>query len=656
MKLPAARGGILKRNSSEVNYSSLYKLRNNSPHFYHRSNLRNSRRRRIKLSDYVVKFIETQGVKHVFMLVGGGAMHLVDSIGKSRKIDYVCNLHEQAASIAAEAYGQYANKIEVALVTTGPGGTNTITGVAGAWLESTACLFISGQVKRADLMKGKGVRQMGPQELDIVSIVSPITKYAVIIMEPESIRYHLEKAVYLAKTGRRGPVWIDIPLDVQASMIDESVLKGFIPGKEGLGLDSGSKRDLLKKKVRKVIDILNKAERPVIFAGNGIRLGDAIPEFKELIKILNIPVLTTWKSIDFLPESHELYMGRPGVVGQRGANFTQQNSDCLLIIGARLDLPQTAFNHKNFAREAKKIMVDIDQSEIKKMQMPIEVPIVADAKDFLKEMLAQLRKQKEKIKSQKYAWWLAKCKAWQKKYPVILPEYWLEKGHVNTYVLMDVLSDMLEASDVIVPGSSGPASEIFMQSFRVKAGQRIFNTSGLGSMGFGLPATIGACLASGGKRVICVNGDGGFQLNIQDLETIRRLNLPIKFFILNNKGYSSIVTTQRNYFASHFVGSTASSGLTLPDIRRVAFAYGIKSMLISNHALIKQKVRKALSLKGPVICEVIVSQSQMTAPRVSSMIKPNGTMVSKPMEDMYPFLDSDQFRREMIIKPLEENC
>jgi len=598
----------------------------------------------IKLSDYIMKFVVEQKVKHIFMVPGGGAMHLVDSAGKCPGLEFVCNLHEQACAICAEAYSQYSGNLGVVLVTTGPGGTNAVTGVAGAWLDSTPMIVFSGQVKRADLAAGRGVRQMGPQEIDIVSIVKSITKYAVTVLEPNDIKYHLEKALYLAKNGRPGPVWLDIPLDVQSAMINEKKLRKFSP-KEKPQLNQA-----LREKIAKAIELINQAQLPVILVGNGVRLAGALDDFRKLADFLDIPVLTTWKAIDFLPEDYRLYAGRPGIIGQRAANFIQQNNDCIIMLGARMDLLQLAFDHRNFAREAKKIMVDIDPNEIKKMATKIDVSICADAGLVFREFL----KAKKKIKSQDRLPWINRCKEWNKKYPVVLPQYWEEKDIVNIYVLIDVLSDILTKDDVVVPGSSGQCSEVFMQSFRVKEGQRILNTPGLGAMGFGFPASIGACLASGKRRTTCINGDGGFQLNIQELETVRRLNLPIKYFILNNHGYASIKATQKNNFAGHYVGCDAYSGLTLPDIVELADAYGIKTARIENHTNIREKVKEVLDMTGPVICEVKVSIDQVVAPKVISKLNPDGTVVSKPMEDMWPFLDREEFKKNMIIKSLDE--
>ena len=522
----------------------------------------------IKLSDYVFQFVAGLGIKHIFLLPGGGCMHLVDSLGRCADLEYICCLHEQAAGIAAEAYSQYTNNIGVALVTTGPGGTNIITPVASAWIDSIPLLVISGQVKRCDMIGESRLRQRGNQEIDIVSLVKPITKYAVSVLEPERIKYYLEKAVYLARTGRPGPVWIDIPLDVQAAMIDEKKLLGFT-----LPLNSSQEKKNIQKAVEKTIFLLNSSQRPVILAGNGIRLAKALGDFLTLVEYLKIPVLTTWKAIDFFPEDYEFFFGRPGSVGQRAANFIQQNADFIMVVGARLDLPQVGFNYTNFARCAKKIIVDIDPAELKKFNIPIDVPVCSDAGEFIRELLRNI----DKIRLQDISFWINRCKEWKRKYPVVLKEYWKEKKYVNTYVLIEVLSDLLCEDDVLVPGSSGSCSEITMQVFKVKKGQRIFNSPGLGSMGFGIPASIGACLASGGKRTITIVGDGGLQHNIQELETIVRLKLPIKIFVLNNNGYASIRSMQKRHFSGHFVACVPSSGLTFPDLSKICLLYTSQS-------------------------------------------------------------------------------
>lgn len=599
-----------------------------------------------KLSDYVFDFIANLGIKHVFMLPGGGAMHLVDSLGRNKNITYVSNLHEQACAISSGAYAQYTNNLGVALVTSGPGGTNTVTGVAAAWLDSVPCLFISGQVKRADLKDSRGVRQMGFQEIGIVDIVKSITKYAVTVTDPSSIRYHLEKAVFLAKSGRPGPVWLDIPLDVQASQIDEIRLTG-LDEKE---MTAPADKQLLRQQVGETIKLFNQAERPVILVGNGVRLSGTVNEFMKLVEIMQVPVLTTWKAMDLLPEQHPQYIGRPGAVGQRAANFAQQNSDWLLCLGARLDYGQTGYNHQNFARAAKIIMVDIDPAEIHKMMINIDVPICADVKDFMEEFLGQ----RDSILSKNRSIWMSKCRTWRDRYPVALPEYWDQEDYVSNYVLLEVLSEQMRGDDVLVPSSSGASSELAGQAFKIKPGMRAINFQGLGSMGFGICSAIGACLAGGGKRVVCIEGDGGFTMNTQELETVYRLNLPIKFFILNNRGYGSIRNTQRTYFGGNLVGCDDSSGLVLPDTEKIAAAYGIQYLKIENHRSISKLVKGALEFNGPVICEVMISPEQCTAPRITSVQRPDGSMVSMPMEDMWPFLDRDEFRANMIIAPVEE--
>lgn len=601
----------------------------------------------VKVSDYVAEFVAGLGVKHVFLLPGGGSMHLVDSVSRRAGLKYVCNLHEQACAIAAEAYSQYTGGFGVALVTTGPGGTNAMTGLAAAWVDSTPCLFLSGQVKRPDLSAGRGVRMMGFQEVDIVSLVKPVTKYAVTVTEPRDIRYHLEKAAYLARAGRPGPVWVDIPLDVQASEVSRRDLAAYSPA----SAERPAEPKALRRQVAEAIRLLNRAERPVILVGHGVRQAGALPEFSRLIELLKVPVLTTWRALDFLPESHPLFAGRPGAAGQRGANFTQQNSDWLLTLGARLDLGQTAYSHKNFARAARKVMVDIDPCEIAKMTTAIDVPVCADAKAFLAEFL----RQRGALAAADRRGWLARCLGWKRRYPVALPEYWKERGHVNDYVLLEVLSEEMRGTDLLVPGSSGACSERTMQAFKAKRGMRVLNSNGLGAMGFALPAAIGACIASGGRRTVSIDGDGGFQLNIQELETIARLKLPIKLFVLNNQGYASIRTSQRAYFAGRYAGSDPSSGLTVPDTLRVARAYGLASLRIRGHAGLRAGVRKALVAKGPVIVDVLGAKDQPTAPRVTSFQRPDGSMVSRPMEDLAPFLDREEFRSNMIVPPLPED-
>lgn len=592
----------------------------------------------IKVSDYVIKRLEETGAEHMFMLPGGGAMHLNDSLGKSEKIQFVCCMHEQACSIAAEAYARVNNKIGLLMVTTGPGGTNALTGVAGAYLESTPMFVVSGQVKRMDMINGQGLRQQGMQELDIISVVASITKYAALVDDPMMIRYHIERALYEATHGRKGPVWLDIPLDVQATVVDENELIGYVPLPE-------MKNTHLEKQVLQVINLLNQSERPVLMAGNGIRLSDGISEFEELAEILNIPVLTTWNGIDLMEETNPLYYGRPGGLGHRYANFMQQNSDFFLSIGARLNLLQTGYNFDGFAREATKVMVDIDNAELHKINVRPDLPICADAKEFMQLLI----KHKDKILRKDRQEWFAYGNRLKEKYPIVLPEYWEQKEKVNTYCLLETISKYMSENDVYVSGSSGSCIDISMQTFRVKKGQRVFCTKGLASMGYGLPSTIGACLASGGKMTVGVNGDGGFVMNIQELETLSRLNLPIKIFVLSNRGYGAINATQTNLFAGHLVACTENSGLSIPPIAKIAQAYGLKTVTIENNNELDTKVKEVFDYAGPVICEVMTPLELTAFPKQVSYKRSDGQMESKPLEYMNPPLSEEEMTENMII-------
>lgn len=586
----------------------------------------------MKLSDYVVDYIASLGVKHVFMLPGGGAMHLNDSLGRHPDIKFICNLHEQASAIAAEAYGQYTG-LGVAMVTTGPGGTNTITGVAGAWLESTPMLVISGQVKRADLVANRGVRQIGFQEIDIVRVVQPITKYAVTVVDPLRIRYCLEEAVWTATHGRKGPVWVDIPLDVQAAEIDPATLISFIPPAE---VDLGMQ---IAKAARRTIELLKQAKRPVVLVGNGVRHAGAIDLFLKWAEKIKIPVLTTWKALDFLPDDHTLYIGRPGAVGQRAANFAQQTSDVFISIGARLDYGQTAYNHANFAARAQRLVVDIDPAEIAKLQTDLTVALTADAGAFLRELTTL----SDQASFPDWSPWRSKCEQWKKRYPIVLPEYHRTTGGIHNYVFIETLGNLLESGDLLVPGSSGACSEVTCQALPVRPGIRFINTQGLGAMGFGVPAALGACLASGGRRTICIDGDGGFVMNAQELAVIAKLALPIKFFVLNNAGYGSIRTTQINYFNRRFMACDAESGLSLPELEKAAALYNISFQRISAHTNLNEAIAGALKSSGPLICEIMMAPNQFTQPKVSSKQMPDGKMVTMPMEDLWPFLGRSEF-------------
>jgi acetolactate synthase-1/2/3 large subunit len=603
----------------------------------------------MKLSDYVFRMVADRGVKHVFLVPGGGAMHLNDSLSRCIDLEFVCNLHEQASAIAAENYSKATNHLGVALVTTGPGSTNAITGLAGAWLDSTPCLFLSGQVKRADRMftadgEPLGVRQVGMQEVDIVSIVRPLTKYAVTVDDPGSIRYHMEKALYLARSGRPGPVWIDIPLDVQASPIDPEGLPGFDPQE----MKPGVRADL-ETLVSETIRAFNACERPMLLAGNGIRLARAEKDFLALVEMLDIPVESTWLAIDLIADDHLLFVGRPGSLAPRGANFAIQNCDFLLTLGARLDRVITGYAPERFARGAHKVMVDIDPAELAKMGNSIQTKVPADAGEFIRALL----RRRSEIQPRDRSAWKARCADWKERYPIVQPEHRKPEGLVSMYHLAEALQDVLPQDTPIVSGSSGSAIELFLLALRVKAGQRVFHTTALGAMGFGIAASIGVCMANGRRPVVCVDGDGGFQFNIQELETVSRLKLPITFFVLNNDGYASIRISQTNFFGSPRIGCNRETGQSLPDITKVARAYGLQTDVIRDQSNLRADLQRVLSRNGPLVCDTMVLPDEFRGPRLSSVQRSDGSFVSKPLEDLFPFLPREEFHAQMLV-PVEE--
>lgn len=586
----------------------------------------------VKLSDYVFQFLLEKGIKHVFMLPGGGAMHLIDSIGNS-ELEYICCQHEQAAAIAAEAYGQHTNNAGVCLTTSGPGATNAITGVTAGWIDSTPMFVISGQAKCSDLVGDTGVRQNGSQEVQIIEMVKPITKYAIQIMDPLEIRYHMERAYYEATSGRPGPVWLSIPLDVQAAMVDIDNLRTFIP-------DKVAKADI-EKELKQTLDLLCEAKQPVILAGNGIKLAGATEEFYQLMELLRIPVLTTWKAIDMMGEDDELYVGHPGAMGDRGANLILQSADLLISIGSRLDTSLTAFNEPHFGMNAKKVIVDIDPCELSRMKVEqVEVKLACDAKYFICGLTRKVSTSSE-IMRQRTVWqnWIAEAHALRGKYPTVTKEHRDVKDVVSSYYFIEVLCRNLTERDVIVPESSGASGEITYQAFKLKKGQKMKNAAGLGSMGFGLPYAIASCLANDRRRTILINGDGAFQLNIQELETLHRLQLPVKIFIWNNGGYASVRSMQDNIFAGHQVASGKESGLTMPDTLKIAAAYGFSVYRIKNNRELDERITEVLEGDEPAVCEILTSQYDTISPRAKTIKHEDGTLESMPLERMWPLID-----------------
>lgn len=609
----------------------------------------------MKLSDYVMQFVADMGVKHVFLVTGGGAMHLNQSLAMERRLTPVCNAHEQASAICAEGYAKATEGLGVCMVTTGPGGTNAVTGVAGAWLDSTPTLYISGQVKRPDRMFDAatgaplGMRQLGIQEVDICSIVRPITKYAVTVLKPEDIRYHLEKAVFLAFNDRPGPVWIDIPLDVQAIQIDSESLRPFDPA-ELPNLGELAQTDI-SAEVSRVIDAFNTCERPLLFAGNGIRLARAEAEFRELRKLLNIPSVATWCAADLLPSEDLTYVGRPGSVASRGANFALQNSDFLLTIGARLDFSITGYAPQNVAREAYKVAVDVDPAELAKLEPHLQQPICCDAREFMAELINQ----RDRLKQRSFRQWFDKCADWKTRYPVVRQEHQRAEGPVSVFNLAEVIGTEVSPEDKLVVGNSGSGIEIYLLAVPTLHSQRLYHTAALGAMGFAIPMAIAVAVANPGREVIAVDGDGGFMMNIQELETIHRLQLPIKFFVLNNDGYSSIRASQKNYFGKASIGADRETGLTIPDLTKVAESYGLGACVITDQSNLREDVRKVLEMAGPVVCDVQVLKDEERSPRLQSQQRADGSFVSMPLEDLYPYLPREEFLANMIVTPLPES-
>lgn len=588
---------------------------------------------KMKVSDYIWNYIADLKVRHVFMFPGGGAMHLVDSLGRNERLEYVTLLHEQACTMAAETYSRIEHNLGAVLVTTGPGGTNTVTGVAAAWLESTPMIIFSGQAKRADLKGSTGVRQRGNQEIGIVDIVKSITKYAVTIMNPNEIKYHLDKAVYEALSGRKGPVWLDIPLDVQAALIDIEQLESYEPKREN--------KPKIESEIQEVASWLAGAKRPVLIVGQGIERENGKELFRKLVDWLNIPVLTSWLAVELLEYDHPCNMGKPGMVAGRYSNFTMYKADMVLCIGTRLDPAMIGYNPEEFAPNAKKCVVDIDDAELNKFSFNIDKKVACDGTLFINKLLEYM--QKNRIMTDA-AGWLERCGGWKKKYPILSDSYRESiSGVINPYYFMETLSDIAEEDEIIIPGSSGAGIDFFWLCIKNKKNQRMLATGSLGSMGYGIPAAIGACLASG-KRTICIEGDGSFQLNIQEMASIKGMNLPIKIFILNNKGYLSIMNMQRTHFEAKYVGANSESHLHIPDICAVGKAFGFHVFQIDNHENAVEIMKQVWQTEGPVLCNVVMADDIGVQPKVMSRVSEDGAMVSGTLIDLYPFLNENELR------------
>ncbi|MFH1620274.1 MAG: thiamine pyrophosphate-binding protein [bacterium] len=593
----------------------------------------------IKLADYVAKRLVEHGVKHVFMISGGGAMHLNDAVGKCKGLGYICSHNEQASAMGAEGYSRVSGRLGVAVVTTGPGGTNTLTGVIGQWLDSIPALYISGQVKFRTTIAScpeAGLRQLGDQEINITDIVKPVSKFAQPLTDPYQVKYVLDKAIHMATTGRPGPVWIDIPLDVQAALIDETKLVSYEP--ERLPSKGG-----IKTQVTRTAEMLRAAKRPVIIAGHGIRIAGAEELFKKLADTLKIPVLATFGGFDLVPNDSPFFSGRIGTVGTRGGNFSLQNADLVISLGSRNNIRQVSYDWANYARKAKKIVVDIDPAELIKPTLKPDLAVQADVKDFMAGFLAEVSW--EGIAD--FSAWLRWCRERSEKYPVVLEEYKKLKTRVNPYHFVETLTGMLSPETSLVAGN-GSACVCLFQAGIVKKGQRIFWNSGCASMGYDLPAAIGACFGSGKKEVVCLAGDGSIMMNLQELATVLHYKLPVKIFVLNNEGYISIKQTQENFFESRYVACDSKSGVGFPDFVKVAGAFGLHTEVIDKVADMGEKIARVLAVKGPVLCEVKLPADHKFIPKLSSEKRPDGSMVSKPLEDMWPFLDRKEFQSNIL--------
>lgn len=592
----------------------------------------------IKVSDYIANFMVERGVKHAFTVTGGGAMHLNDSFGHKEGLTCIYNHHEQACSIAAEGYARLTGNVALVCVTTGPGGTNAITGVVGGWQDSIPMFVVSGQVKRETTTWSTDVplRQLGDQEFQIIDSVKNMTKYAVMVTKPEEIAYHLEKAWFLCNDGRKGPVWIDVPIDVQAAKIDTDNLSHFEGSSEVPKYEESITDNIIAK--------IRNAKRPVVLAGTGVRLAGAEKELLQAAEILKIPVVTAWNAHDLMDDNNPFYCGRPGSVGTRGGNFVVQNSDLLLVLGCRMNIRIISYNYKMFAKNAEKIVVDIDANELKKPTVKVDMPVHADLKDVLESVIA--KNSVNTLDVGEHMEWLKWCKDINAKYPTALPSYYgTEK--LNPYVFVDEFSKLLDEDDVMVCGNGG-ACVIGFQAFHVKQGQRLFTNSGCAAMGYGFPAAIGACVAREGKRTVCFDGDGSFMMNMQELQTVRYNNMNLKIILLNNNGYHSIRQTQTNLFNPPLVGVCDGNGLSFPEFEKVAYAFDIPYVKIDNEKDISRIKEEVLEKEGPVFCEVVVDEKQNFEPKLSSKVLPDGTIVSPEIDDMFPFLEREEYEANKL--------
>lgn len=596
----------------------------------------------MRVADYIFKTLADWGVRKVFLVTGGGAMFLNDALGREPRLEYVCNLHEQACAMAAEGYARITNSPGVVSVTTGPGGTNAITGVMGAWVDSIPMLIISGQVKTSTTIGScpeLELRSLGDQEINIVDLVRPITKFAAMAASSQEIPALLRHAWTVCRSGRPGPVWLDIPLDIQGAELDPAVPEAAVPELRRQRPEPQRLQELAAQ--------LRAAERPVVIAGNGVTLAGARQEFRDWVERLNLPVLTAISGIDLLPSDAPLFFGRPGILGARAANFILQNADFLLVLGTRMSIRVIGYAFSLVAREARRAMVDVDPAEMEKPTFRVDLKIRADAGAFFADFGAVLPDLPEKTA------WLDYCREVREAYPVVLPEHRDRTDYVSSYVLPEIVGQACRGDEIIVTGN-GTAYTSTFQTMPLKERMRMFANVACASMGYDLPAAIGAALAGDGRQVICFTGDGSLQMNLQELQTIRNYRLPIKLFVYNNEGYLSIKLTQWAFFDGRKVGSDPTSGIILPDLQKLASAYGLPVFRLRTNAEAAALVPEILARPGPVFCEVMTDPAEVLGPKAASRRCADGRMVSSPLEDLAPFLDRDEFSRRMIVKAVEE--
>lgn len=590
----------------------------------------------IKLSDFVAKRLKDfYNIEHVFMVSGGGAMHLNDSFGKY--IPYVCNHHEQACAIAAEGYARVNQKLAVVNVTTGPGGLNCLNGVFGQWTDSVPVLYISGQVKQSTTLASCPtipLRQLGDQEVDIVACVKPLTKYSITLADANDIEYVLDKAVYLATHGRPGPVWIDIPINLQAAIIDETKLKKYDFKEDELVLPN------IDKEIDTLQEMLKSSERPLIIAGHGITISKSKDEFLKLVDKLSIPVVTTMNGFDTISNDNKNFIARIGTVANRAGNFVLQNADLVISIGSRNNIRQVSYNWENFAKNAKLVSIDIDKAELNKPTVKPDLKINADVKNFIMKAL-------KKLEQKKVSKWIDFCKKLKEKYPPVSEAPRVAHNPIEPYYFVDKLIECFNEGEVIV-GGNGTAFLLPFQVGKVKNNQRYIWNSGDASMGYDLPAAIGACFANDCKRTVCLAGDGSIMMNLQELQTVKHYNLPIKLFVLNNNGYISIQQTQKNFFEGRMTACTENSGVSIPDFIKVGKAFGLETIKIDSLTDLELQIKKVLEKQGPVLCEVMLSPDYIFAPKLSAKKLEDGTMISPSLEDMYPFLDRDEYKGNIL--------